>query len=958
MNIMEFRIKQAELWREDVRDITGLTSVKMDTYLLVNAVQLGFCVMAFCEGRLPAGTPPWLICCHTLSLTGAFMYLLMSLWLAMHASVAAKSYEVRLLTQLVRLPVPSWAQLEGTRTYASTFEKLEARQMFRVPFAMGSQESVLSSTMRIPGRGEAGNSATAIPSSTPEMMRDPLARDRSFEGKRLCIDDPPSADPWGLEGWGDRIYELDGSARADPRTLQHIQLVRAAMAYWQSYDGFARVSMSIGTNQLVTALSYYVIGYVLVSNHAVVAAYLALVLFMAIMIAIIRLDMSLTVNEFRVATLLVVFGPICICASAKMWMLQSDLGKNIARVLVPASYAVHAAWMAMVLKISKVHEQKAGVWLPTGFRSVLYVDVFGWIRRNLANQHRWWDFATPSSSTAAVPMDTVSVNGPAVQAVRYHGGRPVPQRPETLPGASVPAPLAEKFPKGDFEPSTFVPQQRENTSGGEDVEQPDEEEAIRTKAGSRPWHVFYGATLLLFFLWAISGVVMTMQLCGWDSLTVVHLLRQLEREEVQKAVTVGHAKLVQNIERIGPGKLVLATWPSTNIHPHGLACDGDIIMSSTRFGLFAARLRRSGPRLSGRSGGGISSLPHRVSFETVPLCDDIEGESLQDVGLLCSGSVGDFALGSCQALVLHNQGKRLGVCNVATAKSGGFEVTAQNGRLSRSSSLTRSTSNSMEMDVPAKEASASRTVRSFLQRSTRLQSAWLGDLDEDGEPLESAVAVAPAPRCNAANAGAANGTAARACAYMGTTARRIVEMEESSASIVGMEARGAQWVPSRLLREARVAPTSSGDVVNGGALHDILGRYLGVLQADSEHLTILDPSMGGKVVGTWSLPPDQGWHAMCAAGDHIYLLAKGPSPQLWRFDVPAILLPTLSAAQASSYGQIHHADTNTTGQQGRICRRGCSLSPAFATTKVLATRTGSLRLDAGGTWQHRQEQSA
>mmetsp|Transcript_22711 Transcript_22711/g.49925 ORF Transcript_22711/g.49925 Transcript_22711/m.49925 type:complete len:325 (-) Transcript_22711:117-1091(-) len=55
--IMDFKIRQAELWREDIKDIIGLTSVKMDTYLIVTAVQLGFCVMAFCEGRLAAGTP-------------------------------------------------------------------------------------------------------------------------------------------------------------------------------------------------------------------------------------------------------------------------------------------------------------------------------------------------------------------------------------------------------------------------------------------------------------------------------------------------------------------------------------------------------------------------------------------------------------------------------------------------------------------------------------------------------------------------------------------------------------------------------------------------------------------------------------------------------------------------------------------------------------------------------------
>merc|ERR1719258_649531 len=99
--------------------------------------------MMFCEGRLAAGTPNWLIGCHTIALAGSFIYLMMSVWLSMHATIAAKSYEVRLLTQLVRLPVPSWTQLEGARTYASTFEKLEGKQLFRVPFAMGTQEGVL-----------------------------------------------------------------------------------------------------------------------------------------------------------------------------------------------------------------------------------------------------------------------------------------------------------------------------------------------------------------------------------------------------------------------------------------------------------------------------------------------------------------------------------------------------------------------------------------------------------------------------------------------------------------------------------------------------------------------------------------------------------------------------------------------------------------------------------------------
>eukprot|EP00971_Amphidinium_carterae_P110110 2181211-Amphidinium_carterae.1 len=41
----------------------------------------------------------------------------------------------------VRLPVPSWDEVEATRTYGSSFERLQATQMLRVPFVMGQQKS-------------------------------------------------------------------------------------------------------------------------------------------------------------------------------------------------------------------------------------------------------------------------------------------------------------------------------------------------------------------------------------------------------------------------------------------------------------------------------------------------------------------------------------------------------------------------------------------------------------------------------------------------------------------------------------------------------------------------------------------------------------------------------------------------------------------------------------------------
>ncbi|CAK0904111.1 unnamed protein product [Prorocentrum cordatum] len=122
----KMRVKQAELWREDVRDFISLTERKMSIYLLVNVLLLGFNLNLWCEGRLPEGTPDWLMLGNQVAIGSSFTFLLLTVWLAMHASVAAQSYQTRILTQLVRLPLPCWSELEACRTHASEFEKARA----------------------------------------------------------------------------------------------------------------------------------------------------------------------------------------------------------------------------------------------------------------------------------------------------------------------------------------------------------------------------------------------------------------------------------------------------------------------------------------------------------------------------------------------------------------------------------------------------------------------------------------------------------------------------------------------------------------------------------------------------------------------------------------------------------------------------------------------------------------
>jgi hypothetical protein len=825
--IMEFRIERAKLFRDDVRDIIGLTSVKMDTYLIINAVQLGFCIMMFCEGRLAAGTPNWLLGAHTLALSAAFTYLLMSVWLSMHAMIAAKSYEVRLLTQLVRLPIPSWEQLEGARTYASTFEKVEARQMFRVPFVMGTQEGVL-------GRAHRGS---IPPAQSPPEIADASAASATPEASQPDSAQTFSADPWGLERPGDQIYELDGAVQTDPRNLQHVRLVREALQYFQSYDAFARVSMSVGTNQLITALSYYVLGYVLISNHAIIASWLAVVLFMAIACALIRLDMSLTAWEYRGCVFLVVCGPVSLAICSRDWALHgTDL---LVKILVPIAYLSQTLWLSFIINITNVkefkvssrsnaNEEESGVRLPTGFRSVLYIDVFGWIKDNAVNRvfrgleannggrarsgsfSRQFSYGATDDIGTMDPPQRTNGAGPGVSNVQYQGGRPQPIRVEQQPGAARPSFDASVKP-AHFAPASFVPREM-------DSEEQEEEDALEaSKAASRPWLVFCGATTLLAGLWLLSGVFITMEVYGWRNLRVHPLLK--ESGEAGTVEKPGNHSLLQS------GSLVQTSWPHENVHTFGLACDSasDTVLASSRFGLYTASLNDF-----------LNQESHRkiLQFKTAPSCPDIEGEALQDVALHCDTSRRED---SCHAVVLHENGRRLARCGLTGP-------------------LRRSTHQDAKSSI------------SFLSED------WLkeGDAKTDAEHVQS---LAILPHCASHVDG---------CAYVGTSTSgsdpgRVVELQQT------IEHGAEHNLFPRHLLNAGFNGTA------GGSMSIINDRYLALLEQNGRDVKVLDLQRRGAVVNTWSLPDaasTQTWTAMCAMGKHLYFFGKGPSPQLWQFEMP------------------------------------------------------------------------
>lgn len=811
--VLEFRIEQARLWREDVEDITELTGVKMDTYLIVNVVQLFFCVMIFCEGEVDEGTPSWVINAYVLSLGGAFLFLLMSVWLSVLTTVTAKAYQVRLLTQLVRLPVPSWSMLEGCRTYGSNFEKVDPKQMFRVPFVLGRQEQVLG-----------------ISGVDPRPPGVTVHEGLHLEGDAKSRQ---SADPWGLESPGDGIYELDPTNREEPQQLRHIRLVQEAMKYWQAYDGFSRVSMSLGSNLVCDAILYYCLMYVLVSYGACFAACCVVLLFISTKIALVRLDMTMTSFEFWVAIFFLSAGPLCMTAACLIYTLNDGVDNYWSLVLEPIAFFLHAFWLCFLFFVSNV-QMHGEAWLPSAWRSVLYIDIWGWLKK------------TKATVTKSTPVHGSAWEREPLPIVHYNErGLPVPTRPETLPGASFPLKTYEES-KDHFLPESFVPRERAGLRHNESESR---------DYGSMPWRVFKSALLLQIVLWLLSGVVVLGTSLGSTSLDVYPLLSESVEAQEQDALE-GHTRHIPRIERyddaaevnfrerqklyfgritsktrnhrdsVGAGvgryltgdvddtllglRKLSTVWPHA-VHITGLACSAnDLLVASSQFGIFK------------------SNVDSSARFEEVP-CADIEGESIQDVDVVCDDEQHDH----CHAMALYARGRRLAACNVTETIAG--DTTQRAIKLDDAPGV---------QGVPA---------------SAEIARSWQREHGESAEEVTSVVFDS----CHGGHF----------CGFILTSENRVEVARATGTGVL-------RWVPERQVRDGQ-----SGSRAHGGALVRMGSGFLGVLQQGV--LEVLDQN--GSHVGVWALPENVAWGSVCAAGERLYLLDTGLSPQLWEFQLPEVL---------------------------------------------------------------------
>eukprot|EP00927_Polykrikos_kofoidii_P078097 TRINITY_DN7496_c0_g3_i1.p1 TRINITY_DN7496_c0_g3~~TRINITY_DN7496_c0_g3_i1.p1 ORF type:complete len:1037 (-),score=176.94 TRINITY_DN7496_c0_g3_i1:40-3150(-) len=348
-------IKQFELYREDVRDLIELTVGKMDNFLVTGTLMVTFNLTLLTEGHpVSSLTEPWFQFLWAMTGCSGTVYFLISIWLAMHASVSAHSFGVRMLTQFVRLPVPDDKQMDDARGLATEFETAGIWEMLKFPVLRQQLRKLTAAVDRgrvDPPQEEAAQGETDAASSEGDSSSAGGGKDSQFS---------PAA------------------------ALKHVKLYRQLQSNWQAYDAYARVSLAMGMNQFCLALGYYTVGLCVAENQTHVPAICCAVIFAHASWLLLRLDLYLPRLLLNLVFLLLVSPPLLavLCLNVQLvgeeTVLRRRMGeRDYTDFIVPVIFFLNLVWVALSLKLAWADETNAKVALPRRYRSVLYLDVFG-----------------------------------------------------------------------------------------------------------------------------------------------------------------------------------------------------------------------------------------------------------------------------------------------------------------------------------------------------------------------------------------------------------------------------------------------------------------------------------------------------------------------------------------------------------------------------------------------------
>lgn len=347
-------IAQVSQYRQDIQMLTTLTVGRMDLYHGIAGMTATILTAIFCPGRLGLHNPPppgWLMGLAFGNLGGCYIWLGLTMWLAMHASLRADSAATQMLTRFVRLPVPSQWMLDRARKFLSSYEEQPLREVLRVPFLRHQRH----------GKGKEA-------SFSEDTQVDPDALRRTRHGN-----DVPA---WFLKEKSidqGEAFESMMPLAAQGTAPEHFEVYREIQNEWWPYDVYTRLSIFLAFMHLVHCWCYMQLGHQLTEVRAVFAGGVVVLPLSVLQHIILTLDIMpnrCDVSLVRVGPFAQFFAYIALCIEYQRYYDPAVQAFGFACVY--AAYLCHIVYTCQLLVICApdfssppdAAEVPAGSWWP------------------------------------------------------------------------------------------------------------------------------------------------------------------------------------------------------------------------------------------------------------------------------------------------------------------------------------------------------------------------------------------------------------------------------------------------------------------------------------------------------------------------------------------------------------------------------------------------------------------
>lgn len=392
-------------------------------------------------------------------------------------------------------------------------------------------------------------------------------------------------------------------------------------------------------------------------------------------------------------------------------------------------------------------------------------------------------------------------------------------------------------------------------------------------AGQLPWSVFRGAAWLLVCLWFVGAAWALAMACGVRDLPTSVLPQEVALSDTPTGGRLGgkpgYLDFNPNeLEHLEPLAQVPVDWPSENFQPWGLSCDstGRHFALTDEFQMYSGTLEytETGSRLA--------------KVTPTPSCLPMEGQSLRDIVVECEQQeiLEEVYMGSvpkrppCKALVLHDGGARVAVCELFR---GSTEIP---------SDPKKELPSGVELHASVGNGAA------HSGDAWNVSTKWLRTGAPNGR--EEVISASIDSRCESSS-GADGESDSKLCGMVvGTNQGRIVRLRRHIDGSRELVPESVVW---NELGSRATADMLVEEVWATSSLQAILGGILLALKHQREILYAIHMPTH-RILGRWRLPktPGRVWTSLAGGGTHIFIASQdegGTSAELWRFALPHAL---------------------------------------------------------------------